>query len=95
VPLWRGTGVPVGEWREHRLRYQRDSWFASATMPDDLYAYLPAERTEAVETWLHMPLRDCCICGAPVYPTDPRCLDPGVPEDAATVVHLSCAAAVE
>jgi len=64
-------------------------------MPDDPYAHLPPERAEAVETWLSTPLRDCCICGAPVYPTDPRCLDPGVPEDAATVVHLSCAAASE
>jgi hypothetical protein len=71
-----------------------DAWFASA-MPIDLYSYLPPERAKAARVWLQTPLRDCCICGAPVYPTDPRCLDPGVPEDAATVVHLSCAAASE
>jgi hypothetical protein len=80
--------------RTHRLRYQRDSWFAS-TMSIDLYAHMPPERAKAVEAWLNTPLYDCCICGAPVYPTDPRCLDPRVPEDVATVVHLSCAAALE
>jgi len=65
-------------------------------MPIDLYDYLPPERAEATRTWLNTSLRDCCMCGAPVYPTDPRCLDPNAPNpDTATVVHLSCTDAVE
>ncbi len=65
-------------------------------MPDDPHAHLPPEHAKAVETWLNTPLRDCCICGDLVYPTDPRCLDPNAPSvDVAMVVHLSCAAAVE
>jgi hypothetical protein len=62
-------------------------------MAFDLDDFLPPERATAVDAWLKTPLRDCCICGDPIYPTDPRCLDPDT--DLPTLIHLSCVAASE
>jgi hypothetical protein len=90
-----GGSERAAECRAHSLRYQGDSWLASA-MCRDLHACLRPERAEAVDAWLRTPLGACRLCGESAYLTDSRQRDPAESdEDVVALVHLPCLRAAE
>ena len=51
----------------------------------------PLDPSNSVARWLATPSRNCHLCGQPIYPTDPRALDPDMPDrERAPLVHLEC-----
>jgi hypothetical protein len=63
----------------------------------DLARHLPSitsERRRAVLLWLLTPVAICLVCELPVYPTDPRAVDPAADPDELDpdILHLDCAA---